>query len=126
MKKKSNNVPYERAVKCELCGAEFTITNKYCRAKRCPACTEKIRNGSDIEEKGRKKKIHVSKLDTLASEAKAYGMSYGKYVSLKAQGYQFRKPTPQAGCENHAWQDWRDKMYATVMACKERAEDRGA
>ncbi len=119
------NETYTRTKICELCGEEFTITQTFSRAKRCPKCAIVIRNGR-IEAYEEKKRIHkkhvgVSKLDTLAREAKSYGLSYGQYVTLKWAGYKIRPVVKDNGV-NLAWKAWKDEIYGIVEACKARAE----
>lgn len=77
---------YKKIVICELCGQEFAITNKHNqRTKRCPECYERIyskkQEGTHMLEMLPVKR--KPNLDRLAREAKACGMSYGKYVALK-------------------------------------------
>ena len=126
---KVSELAFERIVKCELCGREFVIRNKLSRVKRCPECAVVIRKGNKQEgfrhqQLFEPRKRRVSNLDTLVREAKEYGLSYGQYVSMKAAGY---KITPRNRTEgiNPAWQEWKEKMYATVAACRARAEKHG-
>ena len=84
--------PYEREVTCTLCGAKFIVTSKYSRAKRCPDCRRIIDSDRQaynkavmIEEAARRDRS-MARLDKLAREARAHGLSYGQYVAmLKAQ-----------------------------------------
>lgn len=112
----------KRIIICELCGQEFEVENKHSRTKRCPECRIVIRSGI---RRGmthtRRKKRFVSKLDTLAREAKKYGLSYGKYVGLKRAGYKVRA-AEESQPITHSWDDWIDSLYRTVSACKARAE----
>lgn len=126
---KVSEIVYNRTVTCELCGRDFVVNSKFSRAKRCPECVISIRGG--IKREGfrhksiiGKRKVHVSKLDTLVREAKEYGMSYGKYVSLKRAGYKVEPITYNVGT-NPAWEAWCAKLYAIVAACKARAESHG-
>lgn len=123
---KVSEIVYNRTVTCELCGRDFVVNSKFSRAKRCPECVISIRNG--IKHEGfrhksiiGKRKVHVSKLDTLVKEAKEYGMSYGRYVSLKRAGYKVEPITYNVGT-NPAWEAWCAELYAIVAACKARAE----
>ena len=125
---KVSEIVYSRTVTCELCGRDFVVNSKFSRAKRCPECVISIRNG--IKREGfrhksiiGKRKVHVSNLDTLVREAKEYGMSYGKYVSLKRAGYKV-EPIYNVGT-NPAWEAWCAELYAIVAACKARAECHG-
>lgn len=126
---KVSEIIYNRIVTCELCGRDFVVNSKFSRAKRCPECVMSIRSG--IKREGfrhksiiGKRKVHVSKLDTLVKEAKEYGMSYGKYVSLKMAGYKVEPITYNVGT-NPAWEAWRAELYEIVAACKARAECHG-
>ena len=126
---KVSEITYNRTVTCELCGRDFVVNSKFSRAKRCPECVISIRSG--IKREGfhhksiiGKRKVHVSKLDTLIREAKEYGMSYGKYVSLKRAGYKVEPITYTVGT-NPAWEAWQAELYAIVAACKARAECHG-
>ena len=127
---KVSEIVYSRTITCELCGRDFVVNSKFSRAKRCPECVISIRSG--IKREGfrhnksiiGKRKVHVSKLDTLVREAKEYGMSYGKYVSLKRAGYKVEPITYNVGT-NPAWEAWCAKLYAIVAACKARAECHG-
>lgn len=79
---------YKKIVTCELCGQEFAITNKHNhRTKRCPECHGRIycqkQTGTRMVEREPAKVKRKSKLDRLAAEAKAHGISYGKYMALK-------------------------------------------
>lgn len=81
---------YRRVQRCELCGQEFVITNKFSRAKRCTECLLSIKYGrhcKEEEKKGTRKAIklpkNVSNLDTLARLAKEQGISYGQYIALQ-------------------------------------------
>lgn len=127
---KISELASERIMTCELCGRSFVAKNKS-RAKRCPECAISIRTGIGAKQAGFRhqklfapRKKRVSNLDTLVREAKAYGLSYGQYVSLKAAGYEI-KPRNRTEGINPAWQDWKEKMYATVAACRARAESHG-
>ena len=126
---KVSEIVYNRTVTCELCGRDFVVNSKFSRAKRCPECVISIRSG--IKREGfrhksiiGKRKAYVSKLDTLIREAKEYGMSYGKYVSLKRAGYKVEPITYNVGT-NPAWEAWRAELYAIVAACRARAECHG-
>lgn len=126
---KVSEIVYNRIVICELCGRDFVVNSKFSRVKRCSECVISIRSG--VKREGFrhksiivKRKVHVSKLDTLIREAKEYGLSYGQYVSLKAAGYEI-KPRNRTEGINTAWLEWKEKMYATVAACKARAENHG-
>lgn len=125
---KISELTSERVMTCELCGRDFVAKDKS-RARRCPECAVVIRKGNKQEgfrhqQLFEPRKRRVSNLDTLVREAKEYGLSYGQYVSMKAAGY---KITPRNRTEgiNPAWQEWKEKMYATVAACKARAESHG-
>ena len=127
---KISELASERILTCELCGRDFVAKDKS-RAKRCPECAITIRNGAVVKQEGFRhqklfgpRKKHVSKLDTLVKEAKANGLSYGQYVSLKAAGYKIEPRNRTEGI-NPAWQEWKEKMYDTVAACKARAESHG-
>lgn len=77
---------YKKIVICELCGQEFAITNKHNhRTTKCPECYERIycqkQHGTHMLETQPVKR--KSNLDRLAAEAKAHGISYGKYMALK-------------------------------------------
>lgn len=126
---KTSEIVCNRTVTCELCGRDFVVTSKFSRAKRCPECVISIRNGEKHEGFSHKsiigkRKVNVSKLDTLAREAKEHGMSYGKYVSLKRAGYKVEPITYNVGT-NPAWEAWRTELYAIVAAGKARAECHG-
>lgn len=127
--KVSELADYKRVVTCKLCGCEFEVTNRRSHSRRCPACTanmnciasHKARRHEGHRWGGafRPEKKRVSNLDTLVREAKEYGLSYGQYVSLKAAGYKV-KPRNRTKGINPAWQEWKEKIYATVAACKAR------
>ena len=123
---KVSELAYERVVTCDLCGRDFIVNQKFSRAKRCPECAISIRQGGEQEGFrhrtiiGRRGK-RVSNLDTLAREAKKYGLSYGKYVGLKRAGYKVRA-AEESQPITHSWDDWIDSLYRTVSACKARAE----
>lgn len=125
---KVSELAYERVVTCDLCGRDFIVNQKFSRAKRCPECAISIRQGGEQEGFrhrtiiGRREK-RVSKLDTLAMEARTYGLSYGQYVALKKQGCKIQ---PRQVNVKYVRSDWFDLIYATVAACKARAERRGA
>lgn len=126
---KISELASERVITCELCGRGFVVRNNLSRTKRCPECAVVIRKGNKQEgfrhqQLFEPRKKRVSNLDTLVREAKEYGLSYGQYVSLKAAGH---KITPRNRTEgiNPAWQEWKEKMYATVAACRARAENHG-
>ena len=126
---KVSEIIYNRTVTCELCGRDFVVNSKFSRAKRCPECVISIRSGIKREGFRHKsvigrRKMHVSNLDTLAQEAKEYGMSYGKYVSLKRAGYKVEPVTWNDGT-NPAWEAWRAELYAIVQRAKKRAECHG-
>ena len=125
---KVSELAYERVVTCELCGRDFIVTQKFSRAKRCPECVISIKRGGTKEGFRHqsiigKRKKRVSNLDTLAMEAKTYGLSYGKYVALKKQGCKIK---PRRVNVKYVRSDWFDLIYATVEACRRRAENRGA
>ena len=123
---KVSEIVYNHTVTCELCGRDFVVNSKFSRAKRCPECVISIRSGIKREGFRHKSiigkwKVHVSNLDTLAREAKKYGLSYGKYVGLKRAGYKVRA-AEESQPITHSWDDWIDSLYRTVSACKARAE----
>ena len=128
--KVSELAEYKRVVTCKLCGCEFEVANRRSHPKRCPACTANINciaSHKAKQHEGRRwggvfrpEKKRVSNLDTLVREAKEYGLSYGRYVSLKAAGCEV-KPQNRGKGINPAWQEWKERIYATVAACKVRA-----
>jgi ribosomal protein L37AE/L43A len=125
---KISELTSERVMTCELCGRDFVAKDKS-RAIRCPECAVVIRKGNKQEgfrhqQLFEPRKMRVSNLDTLVREAKKYGLSYGQYVSLKAAGYKVKQRNRTEGI-NPAWQEWKEKMYATVAACRARAENHG-
>ena len=127
---KVSELAYERVVTCDLCGRDFVVTQKFSHAKRCPECKISIRNGEKREGFRHqsiigKRKKRVSKLDTLAMEAKQYGLSYGQYTALRAAGYTIR-PRQTGTYINLAMQEWLATLYEIVAAGRRRAENRGA
>lgn len=110
---------YKRIVICELCGHRFEVTNKYNRSKRCPECRRSIRSGIRQKETTNKEKTCVSNLDTLAREAKKYGLTYGKYVGLKRAGYKMMHKHSKKTI-THSWDEWIADLYRIVDAGKER------
>lgn len=123
---KVSEIVYNRTVICELCGRDFVVNSKFSRAKRCPECVISIR-GSIKREGFRhksiigKRKVHVSKLDTLAREARSYGMSYGKYIGLKRAGCKLKKPQNKVTPAQKE-EEWISELYAIVDAGRRRAE----
>lgn len=110
---------YKRIVICELCGHRFEVTNKYNRSKRCPECRRRIRSGIRQKETASKEKTCVSNLDTLAREAKKYGLTYGKYVGLKRAGYKMVHKHSKETI-THSWDEWIADLYRIANVGKER------
>ncbi|WP_029540357.1 hypothetical protein [Selenomonas sp. AB3002] len=84
----------ERIMTCQLCGATFTVTSKKSNAKYCPECRMAIHHSNAYREmvygrRDRKRKASMARLDQLAREARAHGLSYGYYVAL-LKGYPIR------------------------------------
>ena len=114
---------YKRIVTCELCGQQFEIENKHVRSRRCPDCRMAIRGEiRRCATRTRRKKPLVSKLDTLAREARECGLSYGKYVALKKAGFKI-KPMKQVVLARRE-EGWIAELYAIVAAGRRRAKEK--
>ena len=68
-------------VKCECCGKEFIskTKQKYCSLN----CKEWMMHGKKKEKPKEPKQKQVKSFSEINHEAKALGMSYGKYVAMK-------------------------------------------
>lgn len=97
-------------VECKLCGVRFETERKSNHARYCDECRKAI-FGSNREERKdaftKAVKRSQSRIDALAAMAREYGVSYGKFVALRASGY-FIGLTPGAepykNLEHEEWQ----------------------
>lgn len=95
---------------CSLCGREYT--NDSGHSRRCPDCRSIISG----RRKGRVEIVQQRKETSLAEDAataKRYGMSYGRYVALRAAGMEIKKEN-EAAPVNMAWEDWKEHLYSII------------
>ena len=108
--------------KCLVCGEGFLGGGN---AKFCPACREKIHSGeidtvSLLGQIERRRKVYrKSQIEERLREAAYYGLSYGKYVALRAAGFPIQR-VPKHTYVNPSLEDWMRVIYQTVAECKAR------
>lgn len=93
---------------CDLCGQEYMDESGH--AKHCHDCRF-IMSG---RRRGQAEIVQPKKKTSLAKDAataKAYGMSYGRYVALRAAGMDIKKEH-DATPVNMAWEDWKAHLYS--------------
>lgn len=70
---------------CEECGAEFARKNRPAAPILCKRCRDRAWERRRRAREREKRKPGISKLAQVAAEARAHGMTYGKWVAQKEE-----------------------------------------